>query len=126
MRELYELFVTAGFSAAHHLCGYGEPCEQVHGHNWKVAVYVQCTQLDALGLGVDFKILRGHLREVLARLDHRDLNATPPFDKLNPSAENLAKWVFERMREKLGPTNAVPVRVTVTENDDSGATFIPE
>jgi 6-pyruvoyltetrahydropterin/6-carboxytetrahydropterin synthase len=123
---MYELHVTGSFSAAHHLCGYGEPCEQVHGHNWKVVVYVRCAQLDDLGLGIDFKLLRGRLREVLSGLDHHDLNATPPFDKTNPSAENLARWVFERMRERLGSTKAIPVRVTVAENDDSGATFIPE
>jgi 6-pyruvoyltetrahydropterin/6-carboxytetrahydropterin synthase len=122
---MWELYVTGSFSAAHHLCGYGAPCEQVHGHNWKVVATVRCTRLDDVGLGIDFKLLRGRLREVLAALDHRDLNATPPFDTINPSAENIAQWVFERLGERLGSTGAVLARVTVAENDDSGATFIP-
>ena len=122
---MWELHVTASFSAAHHLCGYGEPCEQVHGHNWKVVATVRCTKLDDVGLGIDFKLLRGRLREVLAALDHRDLNTTPPFDTINPSAENIAQWVFERLGERLGSTGAVLARVSVAENDDSGATFIP-
>ena len=122
---MWELHVTGTFSAAHHLCGYGEPCEQVHGHNWKVVATVRCTRLDHVGLGIDFKLLRGRLREVLAALDHHDLNATPPFDTINPSAEHIAQWVFERLGERLGSTGAVLARVTVAENDDSGATFIP-
>jgi len=122
---MWELHVTGSFSAAHHLCGYGEPCEQVHGHNWKVVATVRCARLDDIGLGIDFKLLRARLHEVLERLDHRDLNATPPFDEINPSAENIARWVFERLVERLAATSAVVSRVSVAEGDDSGATFIP-
>ena len=118
---MYELHVTERFSAAHHLCGYGDPCEQVHGHNWNVTAFVHCEQLDAVGLGIDFRVLRRRLREVLADLDHRDLNDTPWFRETNPSAEHLARHVHER----LAGAPARLVRVLVQENDDSGASYQP-
>ena len=120
-----ELEVSSSFSAAHRLCGYGAPCENVHGHNWKVFAVVRCDRLDDVGIGIDFKALRARLREILAGLDHRDLNATPPFDAMNPSAENLARWVFERLAEKLADSPARVARIVVRENDDSGATYMP-
>ncbi|MBI5490079.1 MAG: 6-carboxytetrahydropterin synthase [Deltaproteobacteria bacterium] len=122
---MWELEVSSSFSAAHRLCGYGQPCENVHGHNWKVIAVVRCEKLDAIGIGYDFKALRTRLREILAALDHQDLNATPPFDKMNPSAENLARWVFERLSEKLAESSARVARIVVRENEDSGATFVP-
>lgn len=122
---MYELHVTERFSAAHHLCGYGDPCEQVHGHNWKVTAYVHCERLDAVGLGIDFRVLRRRLREVLADLDHRDLNDTPWFRETNPSAEHLARHVHERLSERLVGAPASLVRVLVQENDDSGASYQP-
>lgn len=122
---MYELHVTERFSSAHHLRGYGDPCEQVHGHNWKVTAYVGCERLDGVGLGIDFRALRGHLREVLADLDHRDLNETPWFREANPSAENLARHVFERLAERLRGGPVAVVRVLVQESDDSGASYRP-
>ena len=122
---MWELEVSSSFSAAHRLCGYGAPCENVHGHNWKVFAVVRCDRLDDVGIGIDFKALRARLREILAGLDHRDLNATPPFDAMNPSAENLARWVFERLAEKLADSPARVARIVVRENDDSGATYLP-
>jgi 6-pyruvoyltetrahydropterin/6-carboxytetrahydropterin synthase len=122
---MYELHVTERFSAAHHLCGYGDPCEQVHGHNWKVTAFVHCGQLDAIGLGIDFRVLRRHLREVLADLDHRDLNGTRWFRETNPSAEHLARHVHDRLVERLAGAPARVARVLVQENDDSGASYQP-
>lgn len=120
---MYELFVTGSFSAAHHLRGYGNPCENPHGHNFRVVAYVRCEGLDAIGIGIDFKTLRARLREVLADLDHTDLNRTAAFAEVNPTAENIARHVFERLREKIGDSPARLVRVTVGEHDDSGATY---
>ena len=120
---MYELHVTGAFSAAHRLCGYGDPCENVHGHNWTVVVRVRCAELDALGIGIDFKLLRAKLREILGELDHRDLNATEPFREVNPSAENIARWVFERLAAALADIPAKLASVTVGENADSGATY---
>jgi len=122
---MYELHVVERFSAAHHLRGYGDPCEQVHGHNWKVTAFVECEHLDALGLGIDFRVLRRHLRAVLADLDHRDLNETSWFRETNPSAEHLARLVFERLAERLAGGPAAVVRVLVQEGDDSGAAYRP-
>ncbi len=120
---MYELSVTGTFSSAHHLRGYGDPCERPHGHNWKVAAFVRCETLDGAGIGIDFKVLRARLREVLADLDHRDLNETPYFREVNPSAENIARHVFERLRALLAGGTVRLARVTVGENDDSGATY---
>jgi len=122
---MYELSVTSSFSSAHHLCGYGKPCEQVHGHNWKVTAVVRCDALDGIGIAIDFKVLRGKLREVLAELDHRDLNETEPFRKTNPSAENLARFVFEHLSAKLAGGPAGLARVVVQENEDSSAAYVP-
>jgi 6-pyruvoyltetrahydropterin/6-carboxytetrahydropterin synthase len=122
---MYELSVTSSFSSAHHLCGYGEPCEQVHGHNWKVTAVVHCEALDGIGIGIDFKLLRGKLREVLSELDHRDLNQTEPFRKANPSAENLARFVFDRLSAKLAGGPVTLARIAVQENEDSSATYSP-
>jgi 6-pyruvoyltetrahydropterin/6-carboxytetrahydropterin synthase len=122
---MYELHVTEHFSAAHHLRGYGDPCEQVHGHNWKVTAFVHCEQLDPVGLGIDFRTLRRRLREVLADLDHRDLNDTPWFRETNPSAEQLARHVYGRLVQQLAGTPAVLARILVQENEDTGASYQP-
>jgi 6-pyruvoyltetrahydropterin/6-carboxytetrahydropterin synthase len=122
---MFELTVVEEFSAAHRLPGTGGKCEALHGHNWKVTAFVECEHLDALGLGIDFRVLRRHLRAVLADLDHRDLNETSWFRETNPSAEHLARHVFERLAERLAGGPAAVVRVLVQEGDDSGAAYRP-
>jgi len=123
---MYEIEVTDHFSAAHRLRDQGSECEKIHGHNWFVTVVVRCSDLDAIGLGIDFKVLRTHLAHVIAGLDHMLLNDVPPFDGINPSTENLARFVFERMRERLGSSPARMHRVRISEGPNTAATYVGE
>ena len=119
------LKVTDSFSSAHFLRNYRGKCENVHGHNWKVELEVIGERLDETGLLIDFKVLKGILRDVLGVLDHRLLNEIPPFDTCNPSSENIAKVIFEQVRERL--PEGVRVRsVTVWESDNACATYFEE
>ena len=91
MAGIFEVYVKSHFSAAHSLRGYLGDCARIHGHNWMVEVFVKCTELDSIGIGIDFRDIRAAVREVLARLDHSDLNELPLFREENPSSENIAK-----------------------------------
>jgi 6-pyruvoyltetrahydropterin/6-carboxytetrahydropterin synthase len=89
-----------------------------------VTVFVRCRDLDRIGLGIDFKVVKAALAEVLAALDHADLNAVPPFDKENPSTENIARHVFREMERRLGGGPGKVHRVRVSEGPNTAATYI--
>lgn len=121
---MFEISTEASFSAAHHLNNYNGPCENVHGHNWLVRVCVKTDQLDRAGIGIDFKVLKGILRDILARFDHQDLNAALG-GTLNPSSENLARDIYGSLKTMIAdqaPT-CKPVRVTVFETPGNGAAY---
>jgi 6-pyruvoyltetrahydropterin/6-carboxytetrahydropterin synthase len=105
------------FAAAHRLRGYQGDCEQLHGHNYKVDIEVRAAQLDELGMGIDFRAIRAAAREVVAVLDHRLLNDIPPFDELNPTAENIAVYVYEQLAGRLDGEHARVSAVTIWETD---------
>ena len=94
---MFELTVKAEFEAAHHINGYQGKCQRLHGHNWSVEAVVEGYALDKLGMLIDFKVLKAELNAVLDELDHRYLNELPIFSTKNPTAENLAKYVFEQL-----------------------------
>lgn len=120
-RKTYDLRVVTEFSSAHVLRGYAGACEQVHGHNFRVEVVVRAHELDELGMGLDFRELLRMTEEITGELDHRLLNEVPPFDEVNPTAENLAAHIYRRLARSLGDSpvrERVRVRsVTVNEND---------
>jgi len=123
---VYEVSVEGHFSAAHRLRGYRGDCERLHGHNYRVRAAVGVPELGADGLALDFRDLKTALREILAELDHRHLNAdVPEFAEgaQNPSAENLARYVFERLAGRRLPNGARPVRVTVWESPGCSVTY---
>lgn len=122
MSGVYSLTVRTVFAAAHRLRGYAGDCENLHGHNWIVEVTVESGVLDDRGIAVDFRVMKAALSGLLARLDHRYLNEVPPFDAQNPSSENLARFVFERMEESI-PAPARVVRAAVWESDDARAEY---
>lgn len=97
MPATYVLKVLVDFAAAHTLKGYAGDCAHLHGHNWKVEIEVKATALDALGMGVDFKLIKHAARDVVARLDHQYLNDLEAFKAQNPTAENIAAWIFSEM-----------------------------
>jgi 6-pyruvoyltetrahydropterin/6-carboxytetrahydropterin synthase len=121
---MFEVSVEATFAAGHALRNYRGKCENVHGHNYKVQITVRGGELDAAGLLVDFVELKRALNEVVDRLDHRFLNDVPPFDVLNPSAENMARYFHEEVSRGLSVRPGVGVsEVRIWETDTSCATY---
>ena len=124
---MFEVSVEQTFAAGHALRNYKGSCEDVHGHNFRVRVTVAGEQLDSTGLLVDFLELKGLIDGVVAYLDHKFINDLPPFDQINPSAENLAKYFYDRV--SVGVRNEVPVRISevcVWETDTSSAVYRPK
>jgi len=128
---MFEVSVDETFSAGHALRGYKGKCENPHGHNYKVRVTVQGTELDSIGLLFDFVHLKQILRGIIDGMDHKYLNDQAPFDRINPSAENMAKYMYDeasrKMREIAGAAAKAPqiTAVTVWETDVSSATYKP-
>jgi 6-pyruvoyltetrahydropterin/6-carboxytetrahydropterin synthase len=122
---LFEISIEHSFSAAHALRDYKGQRENTHGHNYKVRVAVEGEGLDATGLLVDFVDLRDAVRSVVDRFDHQFLNEVPPFDTLNPSAENIARYFCQEIEPKVNQKGARLQAVTVWETDTSCATYRP-
>ena len=111
---MYELKAQMYFSAAHHLLNYNGKCENMHGHNWLVEAFVSGTELDKSNILVDYKVIKSNLKEVLDYLDHKDINELPEFKGISPSSVVLAKFIFEKMRERIPQTSKVSVWETST------------
>jgi len=124
---MFEVTVEQTFAAAHALRNYKGGCENLHGHNFKVQVVLSGERLDDAGLLVDFIDVKNLMGQILARLDHQNLNETPPFDVKNPSAENIAEYICTEMTGGLVNT-PVPIRireVKVWETEIQSATYRP-
>jgi len=122
---MFEITVDYSFAAGHALRGYKGKCENVHGHNYKVRVTVAGEQLNSIGLLMDFVDLRAALEATAEKLDHRFMNDIPPFDQLNPSAENLARYFSESIEAQIQQPGARVRAVTVWETDTTSATYFP-
>lgn len=120
---MYELKILSQFAAAHQLRESGGKCEQMHGHNWKVEVCVQGDTLGDDGLLIDFHDVKDAARRVIETLDHRYLNEVPPFDRQNPSSENIARYLFESVGRELNSDRVRVSRVTAWESDTACATY---
>lgn len=123
---MFEVTVEKSFAAGHYLRGYRGKCEKPHGHNYKVKVTLQGRDLDPAGLLLDFKDLKEVVRTVIERLDHQMINELEPFNTLNPSAENLARYFYQQAGTRLGMLTDGRVRVkdvTVWETEDAAATY---
>ncbi len=112
---MYELKVISSFSAAHHLLNYEGECENQHGHNWKVEVFIKGENLDRSNILVDFKVLKRELKTVLDKLDHKDINELEEFKNTSPSSEILAKFIHDEMKKKFPQVS----KVGVWENENS-------
>jgi 6-pyruvoyltetrahydropterin/6-carboxytetrahydropterin synthase len=123
---MFEISVEHSFAAGHALRGYKGKCENVHGHNYKVAVTVAGDRLNSVGLLMDFVELRKTIKGLVERLDHRFLNDLPPFDQLNPSAENLAKYFYEAIAPRAQAEGVRVQSVTVWETDTTSAAYRPD
>jgi len=124
---MFQVSVEETFSAGHALRGYRGKCENVHGHNYRVRVTLEGPQLDSIGLLVDFTVLKRILREIIGELDHQFINDLEPFRVTNPSAENLAKYFYERVARELKdlPPGAKVTDVVLWETDTSRAQYRP-
>ncbi|MEQ1885808.1 MAG: 6-carboxytetrahydropterin synthase QueD [Bryobacteraceae bacterium] len=120
---MFEVCVEQSFASAHALRNYKGKCENVHGHNWKVHVVIEGEKLDDAGLLIDFLDVKRMMCEVIDRLDHQHLNDVPPFDVLNPSAENIAKYLYEEIGKGLAAAPVSVQLVKVWETDIQSASY---
>ena len=123
---MFEVTIEETFAAGHALRNYHGKCENVHGHNYRCQVTLEGKELDSVGLLVDFVELKRAVHGVLDRLDHQWLNDYPPFTELNPSAENIAKFIYDEVYEALKAREGVRIAlVKLWETDTASATYRP-
>ncbi len=120
---MYELKIISQFAAAHQLREFQGGCERLHGHNWRVEVFVQGEDLGKDGLLVDFKEMKTETNRILDELDHRFLNDMEPFTALNPSSENIARHIFKTLTDRLGDGRVRVSKVTAWESDSACASY---
>lgn len=121
---MFEVMIERHFSSAHQLRGYRGKCENLHGHNYKIEIYARGRELDNIGLLVDFGELKSAANEIVNYLDHRNINELPPFDEeLNPSAENLARYILERVAAGVSDERVEVYKVRCFETPTSVATY---
>lgn len=119
---MYKVSVTTRFASAHRLRGYEGLCENLHGHNWVVTAVIGTNTLDEIGIAYDFKKLKNILNAIIDKLDHQFLNEVSPFDKINPTSENIAKFIFESLTSKLESSIRV-ISVEVGESEQYKAIY---
>ena len=124
---MFQVSVDETFSSGHALRGYRGKCENVHGHNYKVRVTLEGPGLDSTGLLYDFSHLKQVIRDVTSGVDHKFLNDQAPFDVINPSAENLAKYFYDEINRQMNamPDGARVASITIWETDTTSATYTP-
>lgn len=120
---MFELRVKVDFPAAHHLEGYPGDCARPHGHNWILEVFARSTQLDSIGMAMDFRALKGAAKELVAPWDHQDLNRLDDFKEINPSAEAIAKLAYDRLSKLIDGNETWIERVTIWENERCSASY---
>jgi 6-pyruvoyltetrahydropterin/6-carboxytetrahydropterin synthase len=118
---VYSLRVEGDFAAAHFLENYHGKCENLHGHNYKVFLHLQGQELDAGGMLCDFGVLKSALKKVIDKLDHTHLNELRAFNDGRPSAERIARYIFEEVQNIIHPL--VPSRVDVFETERNRASY---
>jgi len=117
MAGLYTLKVVLDFASAHSLRDYPGNCSRLHGHNWKLETEVTASKLDNVGMALDFKVIKQAAREVTDKLDHHYLNEIPPFDEINPTAENIAAYIFQELVTILNNDRVKVSAVTIWETE---------
>jgi len=117
MASSYQLKIVTDFASAHTLRDYPGACSRMHGHNWKVEVEVIASALDSVGMGIDFKEIKKCTKQVTAELDHRYINEIKPFDEINPTAENIAAYIFKGVSELINSDRIRVNSVTLWETE---------
>jgi 6-pyruvoyltetrahydropterin/6-carboxytetrahydropterin synthase len=120
---MFEISVQCTFSAAHRLRHYQGDCEALHGHNWKVEVTVESSELNPVGLGIDFRELKQKTSAILDQLDHTCLNEHPYFQEINPSSEHIAQFLFNELKKEINTPQVNLKKVSVWESENSWVTY---
>lgn len=120
---MYDVIVKTGFAAAHQLRLYDGKYENLHGHNWTAQVTVEVDELDPIGVGIDFVKLKAMVEKNLSQLDYHNINEVPPFDEQNPSAENIARWLFLKLKVEVNTNSTRMKRVEIYEMEGCGASY---
>ena len=123
---MYQISVEQHFDAAHFLRGYRGTCEALHGHRFQVVVKVKSPLLNNIGIACDFVELKQHLAGILTRFDHTCLNDVSPFDKINPSSENIASIIYNELQSKLVEAPISLSCVEVWESPQTGVSYSPD
>lgn len=121
---MFELKIISQFAAAHQLREFHGKCEQLHGHNWKVEVYVTGERLGKDGLLIDFGVIKDNTKKALQELDHKFLNDLPFFTDTNPSSENIARHIYDYLSNRLNNEDVRVSRVAAWESDTACATYM--
>jgi len=123
MLGIYEIYVKDHFAAAHALRGYDGNCSNMHGHNWIIEVYIQCTKLNKLGIGVDFRDAKGVIKDVLSKFDHTTLNEVAEFGSINPTSENISRFLYTELSRRLNTEHITVSKVMVFESPGCGSSY---
>ncbi len=123
---MYQISVEQHFDAAHFLRGYQGKCEALHGHRFRVVVKIKASGVDDIGLAYDFTVLKQHLANILSSFDHTCLNDVPPFDKINPSSENIAATIYNALLPMLAGESVSLSCVEVWESPQTGVAYSPD
>lgn len=126
MPGIFEVYIETHFSAAHALRGYLGDCARLHGHNWIIQVYVRCRELDDIGIGIDFRVIKENVKDVLQGLDHFNMNELPAFQEDNPTSENIAKYLYRELRKRIDSDKVKVSKVKVSETPNAGAFYWEE
>ncbi len=120
---MFDIFIKTHFSAGHHLRDYPGNCEKPHGHNWSIKVTVRATELDKLGMGMDFRTVKDAVKNIMDDLDHCNLNEHSAFQDKNPSSENIAVYIFDKLCLTLNSGACKLYSVCVGETPGSGVIY---
>jgi len=122
--NVYELKTVSWFGAAHQLRDFGGKCEDLHGHNWKIEVYIKGEKLGKDGLLIDFGMMKEATDKVLESLDHKFLNDLEYFKEINPSSENISRYIYEALGKEMNNEDVTISRVTAWESESACATYM--
>ena len=121
----YTLKIVTDFASAHTLRDYPGACSRMHGHNWKTEVEVKAAELDSIGMGIGFKKIKQATKQITDELDHQYLNELPPFERVNPTAENIAAYIFHQVSEIINSEFVQVKAVTLWETDRACVRYEP-
>ena len=123
---MYQISVKSNFSAAHNLREYNGKCEQLHGHNWHIEVFIESKDLNKEGMVIDFKDIKSILKKNLECMDHKYINEVEPFNQINPTSENIAGFIFNKINPEFKSRSLNLAKVDVWETDSSRASYYEE